>query len=108
MLRVFTTIELQDVLYLQLRGTKAPTLGETPLRIPALEKDAHSVNHACTLLSEAMEKHRISHSINVFRTVYFARRPDLLCPLEHVRRSREALFEERFGSCNVGAKKAGG
>ena len=60
--RVFATIELQDVLYLQLRGTKAPTLSETACEIPALNKEARSVNHACTLLSAAIEQHRISHS----------------------------------------------
>ena len=60
--RVFATIELQDVLYLQLRGTKAPTLSETACKIPALNKEARSVNHACTLLSAAIEQHRISHS----------------------------------------------
>jgi len=48
MRRVFTTIELQDVLYLQLRGTKAPTLSETACKIPALNNKARSVNHAYT------------------------------------------------------------
>ena len=72
MLRVFAGIELQDVLYLQLRGTKAPTLSDTACTIPALKnKEAHSVNHACTLLSQEIERHRISHTTNVFRTVYF-------------------------------------
>jgi hypothetical protein len=47
MLRVFATIELQDTLYLWLRGTKAPTLNDTACKIPALNnKEAHSVNHA--------------------------------------------------------------
>src|SRR5262249_608553 len=108
MLRVFATIELQDVLYLQLRGTKAPTLSDTACKIPALKnKEAHSVNHACTLLSEEIERHRISHAVNVFRSVYFLRRPDRLCPLDHVRHDRTVLFEGRFGSCNGGSKKAG-
>jgi hypothetical protein len=96
--RVFATIELQDVLYLQLRGTKAPTLSETACKIPALNnKEARSVNHACTLLSQAIEQHRISHTTNVFRTVYFLRKSDRLCPLDHVRHDRTVLFEERFG-----------
>ena len=97
-LRVFATIELQDALWLQLRGTKAPTLSETACKIPALDnKEAHSVNHACTLLSELIEKHRISHTTNVFKSVYFLRRkPDRLCPLDHVRHDRTLLFEERF------------
>ena len=89
MLRVFATIELQDALYLQLRGTKAPTLSETACKVPALGKDAHSVNHACTLLSEAIEPHRIAHTTNAFKTVYFLRRqPDRLCPLDYVRHDR--------------------
>jgi hypothetical protein len=96
--RVFATIELQDTLYLWLRGTKAPTLSDTPCKVPALNnKEAHSVNHACTLLSEAIERHRISHTTNVFKSVYFLRqKPDRLCPLDHVRHDRTVLFEERF------------
>jgi hypothetical protein len=55
------------------------------------------VNHACTLLSEAIERHRISHTTNVFKSVYFLKRqPDGLCPLGHVRHDRTVLFEERF------------
>src|SRR5215813_4803635 len=109
MLRVFARIELQDVLYLQLRGTKAPTLSDTACRIPALKnKEAHSVNHACTLLSQEIERHRISRTTNVFRTVYFLRRPDRLCPLDHVRHDRTVLFEGRFGeSCDGGSKRPG-
>lgn len=107
-LRVFATIELQDVLYLQLRGTKPPTLSETACKIPALNnKDARSVNHACTLLSEAIERHRISHTVNVFRTVYFLRPPNRLCPLEHVRHDRTVLFQQRFGACDGRSKKSG-
>ena len=83
--------------YLQLRGIKAPTLSETACKIPALNKEARSVNHACTLLSAAIEQHRISHTTNVFRTVYFLRKSDRLCPLDHVRHDRTVLFEERFG-----------
>src|SRR5262245_38230800 len=98
MLRVFARIALQDVLYLHLRGTKAPTLSVTTCAIPALKnKAARSVNHACTLLSQEIERHRISHTTNVFRTVYFLRRPDRLCPLDHVRQDRTVLFEGRFG-----------
>jgi hypothetical protein len=39
--RVFTTIELQDALWLQLRGTKAPTLSETACKTPTLDKESH-------------------------------------------------------------------
>jgi hypothetical protein len=103
-------IELQDVLYLQLRGTNAPTLSETACRIPALNnKDAKSVNHACTLLSEAIEQHRISHSINVFRSVYFLRRkPDRLCPLDHVQHDRMVTVRGSDSSKNDGGSKNSG
>jgi hypothetical protein len=108
MLRVFATIELQDILYLQLRGTKAPTLSETACKIPALNNQvARSVNHASSILSEAVEKQRMSYAVNVFRSVYVFRKPDRLCPLDHIRHDRTVLFEERFGSCSGGSKKAG-
>ena len=55
------------------------------------------MNHACTLLSEAIERHRISHTTNVFKSVYFLRqKPDRLCPLDDIRHDRAVLFEERF------------
>jgi hypothetical protein len=38
MLRIFATIELQDVLYLQLRGTKATTLSETTVQNTGAQK----------------------------------------------------------------------
>jgi hypothetical protein len=67
-LRVFATIELQDVLYLQLRGTKPPTLSDTPCKIPALNNGvARSVNHASSMLSEVIEKQRMSHAVNARR-----------------------------------------
>ena len=95
--RVFAAIELQDVLYLQLRGTKAPTLSQAPCKVPALNKEARSVNHACTLRSEAIEQQRISHTANVFKTVYFLRRkPDRFCPLDEVQQEPTVLFAERF------------
>jgi hypothetical protein len=102
MLRVFATIELQDTLYLWLRGTKAHNLSDSACSVPALNnKEAHSVNHACTLLSEAIEQHRISHTTNVFKSVYLLRRqPDRLCPLDRVRHDRTVLFEQRFESCD--------
>jgi hypothetical protein len=37
------------------------------------------VNHACTLLSEAIEQHRISHTTNVFKSVYFLRQSQTAC-----------------------------
>jgi hypothetical protein len=47
-LRVFATIELQDVLYLQLRGTKAPTLSDTACKIPAKQNLSRDKSTLCT------------------------------------------------------------
>lgn len=32
---------------------------------------ANSLNHACTLLSECYERHRISHTVNVYKHVFY-------------------------------------
>lgn len=32
---------------------------------------ANSLNHACTLLSERYEGHRISHTVNVYKHVFY-------------------------------------
>lgn len=35
------------------------------------DKPALSLNHACTLLSEHYEMHRISHTMNVYQRVFY-------------------------------------
>jgi hypothetical protein len=79
------------------------------VQVPALNnKEARSVNHACTLLSEAIEQHRISHTTNVFKTVYFLRqKPDRLCHLDDLRHDRTVLSEERFERDSGDGKKSG-
>ena len=37
---------------------------------------ANSLNHACTLLSERYEKHRISHTLNVYKHVFYREEGD--------------------------------
>lgn len=56
---------------LHLKGDKEPSLEDCKCRIPVLNADARSLNHAYTLLSTAFETHRISHSGNVFTHVFF-------------------------------------
>lgn len=62
---------LQADLYLQIRGTKNPTLKGCRCFIPALEETARSVNHAYSLISMAFEPHRMSHTANVFKKVLY-------------------------------------
>ncbi|NOQ63965.1 MAG: hypothetical protein GQ582_05585 [Methyloprofundus sp.] len=68
----FVEIKLLDNLIITLRGTKKATLNRCYCIIPILNnQQAYSLNHAYTVISEAFEKHRISHSGNVFKDVYY-------------------------------------
>lgn len=65
---VFTLAEDQQILR---RGTKSAELLPCRCTIPSLGEDAKSVNHAYTMISQAYEPHRISHTGNVFTKVYY-------------------------------------
>ena len=68
----FVEIELSDDLKIMLRGTKKATLNRCQCTIPILNNQkANSLNHAYTLISQKFEKHRISHSGNVFKDIYY-------------------------------------
>jgi len=68
----FVEIELIDDLLIILRGTKKSTLSRCKCIIPVLNNQkANSLNHAYTLISQEFEKHRISHSGNVFKDIYY-------------------------------------
>lgn len=71
----FVRLHLLDALRLEWRGAKLPRLMGCACVLPALGLTADSVNEAYTLASRSVERHRRSHSGNVFRTVYVARRP---------------------------------
>lgn len=64
----FILVEEQQILR---RGTKNSKLIQCKCQIPSLEKDAKSINHAYSIISEAFEPHRISHTGNVFSKVYY-------------------------------------
>ena len=63
-------ILLQDQL-IQHRGSKNSKLQPCKCKIPSIDKDAKSINHAYSLISRAYEPHRISHTGNVFSKVYY-------------------------------------
>jgi hypothetical protein len=70
----FVEIILRQPQGLKLRGKKNALLLPSRVEIPALpvtsEQPAASINHACTLISQAFEPWRISHTVNVFFKVY--------------------------------------
>jgi len=68
---LYAFIKLEEDLEIELRGTKNPELCSCECSMPTLEgAEASSVNHAYTLLSEQFEKHRKTHTGNVFNLVY--------------------------------------
>lgn len=62
--------------------------------IPALQKDAKSVNHAATLISESYELDRKSHTKDVFREAYFQDADGVWKPLDRWREKVNPLFGE--------------
>ena len=64
-------------LWIRQRGVDRTDLLCSGIRMPEDfdPVEANSLNHACTLLSERYEKHRISHTINVYKHVFY-REPD--------------------------------
>ncbi len=66
----FVRVILREPLRLRLRATKQAELLACKCHVPALSEDADSINHAYTLISQVSEKHRRSHTGNVFDRVY--------------------------------------
>ncbi len=67
----FAEVRLSEPLMLRLRGDKDSCLEDCKCHIPALKRNARSLNHAFTLLSVEFETQRISHSGNVFTRTFF-------------------------------------
>jgi hypothetical protein len=67
---LFIEIKLDADLRLLVRGDQEAHLPASPCTIPSLNKKAKSLNHAFTLISEAYETKRLSHSGNVFERAY--------------------------------------
>lgn len=66
--RLFVELILKENLQLK---HNSGNLQDCTCYIPALQKDAKSVNHAATLISEHYELNRKSHTKDVFREAYF-------------------------------------
>ena len=91
----FVEVKLVEPLSLVLRGTKSAILRGGECRIPVLDRQATSLNHAYTVISEVFEPERRSHTGNVFdRVRYFEgtywRR------LDDLRADREAEYEKHL------------
>jgi hypothetical protein len=67
---LFVEVKLGADLWLQLRGDQEAGLSPCLCTITALNRPAESLNHAFTLISEAYETRRRSHSGNVFERGY--------------------------------------
>jgi hypothetical protein len=66
----YVEIVTQHELLLRLNDFSKATLMSCQIKIPFLEENAGSVNHAYTLISTHFEKHRKSHTGNVFNMVF--------------------------------------
>ena len=67
---MFVEVRLGADQRLQIRGDQVAKLSPCPCSIPALDKQADSLNHAFTMISETYETLRRSHSANVFDRAY--------------------------------------
>lgn len=67
---LFIEVRLEADLWLLVRGDQEARLSTSPCRIPSLKKEAKSLNHAFTLISEAYETKRRWHSGNVFERAF--------------------------------------
>lgn len=76
-------LEEQQILQ---RGTKTAKLLPCKCNIPSLHQEARSINHAYTLISQAFEPDRSSHTGNAFTKVfYFDNRRNIWQPLKALR-----------------------
>jgi hypothetical protein len=67
---LFVEVKLDADLWLQVRGDQEAGLSRCLCTITALGRSAQSLNHAFTIISEAYETKRRSHSGNVFDRGY--------------------------------------
>jgi hypothetical protein len=79
----FVLLKEQQILQ---RGTKPARLLPCKCNIPSLDQEARSINHAYSLISQAFEPDRISHTGNAFTKVfYFDNRRNIWQPLKALR-----------------------
>lgn len=86
-------IELLEDQRLVLRGSKRAKLFPCKCKIPLLNEEAISLNHAYTLISQKVETSRSSHSGNVFNKIYYSSSDERYKNLGDLRDSIEAEYE---------------
>lgn len=90
-------IDLLQDLILRVGGGVHSELLDCTCRIPALPgKEARSVNHAYTLISEAFEPNRRSHTGSAFQKIYYPERELAWIALDGLREREDALIESRI------------
>jgi hypothetical protein len=67
---MFVPVKLNTPAFLCVRGDQEARLSDCSCTVLSIDKSAISLNHAFTLISEAYETKRRSHSGNVFDRVY--------------------------------------
>ena len=88
---------LEKPLLMHLRGTKQAELASCQCFMKFLDKRAHSLNQAYTLMSEVFEPSRMSHTGNAFRKYLFNKGDGVWRPLQVLReRQQSANAKERF------------
>ena len=90
----FVSVLLAEPLLLELSASSTGTLSQAKCYIPALKREAISVNQAYTYLSEAFEPHRAAHTGNVFDVVFIKTKSGW-APLEAERKRLNAEYEKR-------------
>jgi hypothetical protein len=82
-------------LWIRLKGLERSELECSTVLLPVglPEKSAISLNHAFTLLSEYYEKHRISHTGNVYERVFYMEENNKWYPIAHLREGVRARAE---------------
>jgi len=89
-------IDLLQDLILRVGGGARSELLDCACSIPALpDKEARSVNHAYTLISEAFEPNRRSHTGSAFQKVYYPEKELVWVSLDRLREHEDALIEAR-------------
>lgn len=85
-------------LHLRVRGLERCELLGSTVSMPDgfHEKTATSLNHAFTLLSEAYEQHRISHTGNVYTQIFYQDTDQLWYPLDDLRQGVRAEAEREL------------
>jgi hypothetical protein len=80
-------VHLEQDLRIRIRGDQEARLEKCKCMIPALKREASSVNHAFTLVSENYETQRLSHTGNVFERAYTWVEPGRWRTLDEIRLS---------------------